>query len=233
MHGGSMAAGVSLGLLLTFCPAILAGPSRPPAPTTRDAPTFSSRPIPKDDEEKKILDVLDDMDKNQRPGMMNVPVSDGRLLRLLAEAINARHVVEVGTSNGYSGTWLCLALRSTGGKLTTFEINKARAALARKNFERAGVDKIVTLIEGDAHDEVTKLKEPIDMVFLDADKLGYVDYLKKLLPLVKPGGLIVAHNINARMADPKYIQAITTDAQLETAFVQIDRSGLSVTMKKR
>jgi len=187
-------------------------------------------PIPANEEEKKILSVLDDMDKNQRRGMMNVPVVDGRLLRLLTEAVGAKHVVEIGTSNGYSGIWFCLALRTTGGKLTTHEIDEYRASLARENFKRAGVDKIVTLVEGNAHETVTKLKEPIDILFLDADKEGYIDYLKKLLPLVHPGGLILAHNVPG--SAPDYVKAITTNPDLETVFYQ-QGGGVGVTLKKR
>jgi predicted O-methyltransferase YrrM len=188
-------------------------------------------PIPVNEEEKKILSILDDMDRNQRRGMMNVPIEDGRVLRLLTEAIGAKHVVEIGTSNGYSGIWFCLALRTTGGKLTTHDIDEGRAALARENFKRAGVDKIVTLVFGDAHETVKNLKEPIDVLFLDADKPGYIDYLNKLLPLVRPGGLILAHNVNmGQMQD--FIKAITTNPNLETVF-QGQGQGLSVTLKKR
>jgi len=194
---------------------------------------FNSEVIPKDDAEKKILDVLDDMDRNQRGGMMNVPKADGRLLRLLTETVGAKHVVEIGTSNGYSGIWFCLALRTTGGKLTTYEIDERRAALARENFKRAGVDQLVTLVLGDAHKEVTKLEGQIDILFLDADKAGYVDYLKKLLPKVRPGGLIVAHNMNTRMADPNYVKAITTNKDLETIFLHMQGAGVGVSLKKR
>ena len=190
-------------------------------------------PMPKSDEEKKILEVLEHMHENQRRGMQNVPPEDGRLLRLLTEAIGAKHVVEIGTSNGYSGIWLCLALKATGGKLTTHEIDEGRARLARENFQRAGVDGIVTLVMGDAHKTVTKLNEPIDLLFLDADKGGYIDYLTKLLPLVRPGGLIVAHNVRRPAPDPRYIKAITADANLETLFLHMQGSGMGVTLKKR
>jgi len=190
-------------------------------------------PIPANEEEKKILGILEDMDQNQRRGMMNVPLEDGRLLRLLTEAVGAKHVVEIGTSNGYSGIWFCLALRTTGGKLTTYEIDAHRASLARENFKRAGVDKIVMLVEGDAHETVTKLKEPIDVLFLDADKEGYIDYLNKLLPLVRPGGLILAHNTNTRGQMQDYIKAITTSPDLETLFVHQQGAGVGVTLKKR
>ena len=165
--------------------------------------------------------------------MLSVPLNDGRYLRVLTESVGARNVVEIGTSHGYSAIWLCLALRGTGGKLTTFEIDAERAALARKNFKRAGVENLVTLVEGDAHKEIARLKEPIDLLFLDADKEGYLDYLEKLLPLVRAGGLIVAHNMSAPQVDPRYVKAITTNPELETLFVNLGESDVGVTLKKR
>lgn len=183
-------------------------------------------PVPINDNEKKILGILDDIRATQ--SYRNVPPQDGRFLRITAQAMNAKNVVEVGTSTGYSGIWFGMALQKTGGKLTTYEIDAGRAATARANFKRAGMADIITLVEGDAHEEVKKLKDPIDILFLDADKEGYIDYLDKLLPLVRPGGLVIAHNINTRMADPKYMKAITTNPKLET----IVRSGISLTLKK-
>jgi predicted O-methyltransferase YrrM len=95
------------------------------------------------------------------------------------------------------------------------------------------VGGLVTIVEGDAHVEVTKMKEPIDLIFLDADKEGYIDYLNKLLPLLRPGGLIIAHNMVERMAHPPYVQAITTNPALETVFINLQGSGIGVTLKKR
>jgi len=198
-----------------------------------DTEFFKSVPMAKSEEEKKILDVLTDLRENQSRGMMNVAMDDGRFLRVFAEMSGAKNVVEIGTSNGYSAIWFCLALRNTGGKLTTFEIDPGRAEMARQNFKRAGVDSIVTLVEGDAHETVAQLKDPIDILFLDADKEGYLDYLNKLLPLVRPGGVILAHNINPPQADPKYIEAITTNSDLETILVSMYSAGVSVTLKKR
>ncbi|NLX14534.1 MAG: hypothetical protein GXY44_12895 [Phycisphaerales bacterium] len=193
---------------------------------------FESSPLAKDDAEQKILDVLEDMNKAGR-NMMSVPHDDGRFLRMLAESVAPENVVEIGTSQGYSAIWLCLALRTFGGKLTTFEVDAERAALARKNFKRAGVESLVTLIEGDAHEEIGKLKDPIDLLFIDADKEGYRDYLEKLLPLLRPGGLIVAHNMNLQQADPRYVKAITTNPKLETLFIHVGQSGIGMTLKKR
>lgn len=92
---------------------------------------------------------------------------------------------------------------------------------------------MITLIEGDAHEEVTKLKEPIDVLFLDADKSGYLDYLNKLQDLVKPGGLIIAHNMRRPNPDPKYIEAVTTNPELESVFLNMHAAGVGVTLKKR
>lgn len=184
-------------------------------------------PVPLDEFEKNVMAVLADVEANER--FRNVPQHDGRLLRIMAQSMGAKHVVELGTSTGVSGIWLGLGLKETGGKLTTYEIDAGRAATARKNFKRAGLDKVITLVEGDAHEEIKNLEGRIDMVFLDADKEGYIDYLNKLLPLVRPGGLILAHNINPRMAHPPFMKAITTDPNLET----VVRGGMSITLKKK
>ena len=90
-------------------------------------------PLAKDARETQILAILDELD-HHRQGTMNVPREDGRMLRLLAEAAGARNVVEIGTSNGYSGLWFCLALEKTRGHLTTFDIDEGRFELAKANF---------------------------------------------------------------------------------------------------
>jgi caffeoyl-CoA O-methyltransferase len=185
-------------------------------------------------QEPQILNVLKDMLHDQYSAMLSVPPEDGKVLRLLTEATGARHVVEIGTSNGYASIWFCLALRATGGRLTTFEIDAQRAALARENFKRAGVDKLVTLIEGNAHEKVKMLKGPIDIVFIDADKDGYLDYLNKLLPLVRPGGLVMAHDTtDAGSLMQDYLNAVTTNPELETVFLHKQTTGIGVTLKKR
>jgi predicted O-methyltransferase YrrM len=195
-------------------------------------PAHAGAPTARDDNEAKILHVLEALD-HYRKGTMNVPLADGRMLRLLTEAAGARNVVELGTSNGYSGLWFCLALSKTGGHLTTFDIDRGRFEMARENFKKAGVEGMVTQVFGDAHKEVTRLKDPIDVLFIDADKQGYIDYLTKLLPLVKPGGLILAHNMQSPAPDPAFVKTITTTPELETVFVNMDDQGLGITLKKR
>jgi predicted O-methyltransferase YrrM len=154
-------------------------------------------------------------------------------LRQLTEALGAKRVVEIGTSSGYSTIWLALGARAAGGKVFTHEIDPDKVKLARANFEKAGVDDVITIIEGDAHETIKQHKEPIDVVFLDAEKKGYVDYLKKLLPLVRPGGLILGHDMHRPMPDPRYIKAITTNPELDTSFIMMESYGISMTLKKR
>jgi caffeoyl-CoA O-methyltransferase len=178
--------------------------------------------------EKKITAVLEEMVRSHQT-YLSVPAEDGKALRLLTETAGAKNVVEIGTSTGYSGLWFCLALQATGGHLTTFEIDHSRAEQARQHFRAAGVENLVTIIEGDAHQQVTKLKTPIDVVFIDADKEGYIDYLDKLLPLVRPGGLLLAHNVEMV---PDYVKSVTTNPQLETIFYR-EGAGLAITLKKR
>lgn len=184
-------------------------------------------PVPVDDFEKNALEVLADINSNQQ--FRNVPENDGRLLRIMVQSMGAKHAVELGTSTGISGIWLGLGLRENDGKLTTYEIDAERAQTARENFERAGLDDVITIVEGDAHQEVTKLDGQIDLIFLDADKDGYIDYLNKLLPLLRPGGVVLAHNINPRMADPAFMKRITEDPNLET----VVRGGMSISLKKK
>lgn len=191
-------------------------------------------PTPRDAAEEKIIAVMEDMHANQSRGMGNVLPEDGRLMRMLTEALGAKRVVELGTANGYSTMWFCLALRSTGGTITTHELDPKRIALAKENFSRAGVTDLITLVEGDAHETTQKLTGPIDVVLLDAEKEGFVDYLEKLLPLVRTGGLIIGHDSSgqAHMMH-EYFQKLAENKDLETVFVDASRWGMCITRKMR
>lgn len=228
---------LGLGLLsvAVFTSLLVAQPPRGPRGRggfgmDRSSP-LEEAPLPATDAEKQILATLKEM--RQGPRFANVSPTDGRFLRQMAEAVGAKRVAEIGTSTGDSSVWFALALRSTGGHLWTHEIDHERAEIARENFKKAGVEDLITIIEGDAHETVLQHSEPIDVLFLDADKPGYIDYLEKLLPLVRPGGLILAHNMRRPEPDPRYIEAITTNPQLETTFVLMEGAGIGVTLKKR
>jgi caffeoyl-CoA O-methyltransferase len=187
-------------------------------------------PLARNEMERAALGVLDEIDKKM--AFFNVHPSDGRLLRVLAESMNAKSIVEIGTSTGYSAICMAMGVKSTGGRLLTYEIDRGRAAIAAANFKRAGLDDTITIVIGDAHEELTKLKGALDLVFIDAEKEGYPDYLRQTLPLVRPGGLIVADNMRRPEPDPRYVTAVTTDPSLETLFLNMHGTGLAVTLKK-
>ena len=217
--------------LLLLAATVLLAAEKTPSPILSwvEAP-----PLAADKGEQRILDVLAQMAARDGRGDLNITPDDGRLLRLLAESAGARHVVEIGTSHGYSGLWFTLALRRTGGRLTTHEIDADRVETARGNFRQAGVEDLVAIVRGDAHETVANVNEPVDILFLDGDKDGNMDYLEQLLPRIRPGGLIIAHsaaNQADRMSD--YLQAVTTNPQLETRFFHMTEHGLAVTLKKR
>jgi caffeoyl-CoA O-methyltransferase len=192
---------------------------------------LSKAPLPKDDGEKKILEAIDEARQGRR--YANVSTADGRLLRQVTEAVNAKRVVELGTSTGESGLWFAMALRKTGGHLYTHDIDPGRISVARENFKRGGVENLITIVEGDAHQTATKNTDPIDVLFIDAEKEGYDAYLKELLPYVRPGGLILAHNMRRPAPNPRYVEAITNSPDLDTSFVLMDGAGLGMTLKKR
>ena len=188
----------------------------------------SPPPMGRTESETRILKTLHEV-LASRDLYANVPPPDGRMLRILAESVAARNVVEIGTSTGVSGLWMCLALDRTGGKLNTFELDAARAATARRHFDQAGVSGLVNLVEGDAHQNIRKVQGPVDLAFIDAEKSGYLDYLHQLLPMVRPGGLILAHNVEMV---PDYMAAVKGDPSLETV-VFTEGAGMAVTLKKR
>ena len=216
---------VAVGLIFTVSATGLMAQGRRGRGPRGGASSLGNAPLAADDGEKRILDVA-----AQVPRHLNVPMEDGRVIRMMTEAIGAKSAVEIGTSTGYSALWFALALRKTGGKLTTFELDPSRAETAREYFRKAGVDDLITVVVGNAHETVKNLDEPIDIVFIDADKPGYRDYLEKVLPLLRPGGLILAHNIRNRDQNPEYVDAVTTNPELETILFG---SQMAVTLKKR
>lgn len=129
---------------------------------------------------------------------IQVSAAQGKLLHLLARAIGAKRILEIGTLGGYSTIWLGRAL-PPDGRLVTLELDSHHADVARANLERAGLGAVVEVIVGPALATLARLAEqavePFDMVFIDADKERYPDYLEWSVRLSRPGTLIVADNV--------------------------------------
>jgi predicted O-methyltransferase YrrM len=129
---------------------------------------------------------------------INVPPVQGKLLQLLARAIGAHNVLEIGTLGGYSSIWLARALPD-GGRLVSLEADPRHAEVARANIARAGLDSSVEVRLGMALDLLPELAaeggEPFDLVFIDADKPNNAAYFDWALQLTRPGSIIVVDNV--------------------------------------
>lgn len=139
------------------------------------------------------------------PAEMQIPHEQGVFLTLLAQLTGARTIVEVGTFTGYST--LCLAMGlPAGGKVITCDLSEEWTRIAQDAWQQAGVADRIELRIGAAAETLRALPaEPeIDLVFLDADKTGYLDYWEQLVPRVRPGGVLLADNVlyGGEAADP-------------------------------
>lgn len=127
--------------------------------------------------------------------MLNITPETGEFLALLVQAVKARRVLEVGTSNGYSTLWLADSLRCSGGSVTTLELQPHKAEMARANFRRAGLDDLIALWEGDAGEYLTGAPDgAFDLIFLDSERTSYPGWWPDLQRVLAPGGLIVVDN---------------------------------------
>ncbi len=143
----------------------------------------------------KVLNGI--MEKTKAAGMPEIQVGpmDGLLLETLVKATGAKKIVEIGTLAGYSTVCLARALPNDG-KIWTFEFSEKHALLAQENFQSAGVSSKVKLLLGPALERLSSIEHegPFDMVFIDADKNNYPNYLKWAIKNIRIGGSILADN---------------------------------------
>jgi predicted O-methyltransferase YrrM len=139
--------------------------------------------------------VLEDIARTgAAEGLPLIDAEVGALLRVLATAIGAKRILEIGTAIGYSGIWLAGALPADG-LLVTMELDEARARVARQNFARAGLAGCANVIVGDAKLMIAKVSGPFDVIFQDGPKHLYTPLLDRLVALLRPGGLLVTDNV--------------------------------------
>ena len=181
---------------------------------------------------EKVLPMLKHLP--YRHGGMNVPARDGRLLYDIIIEHDYKRGLEVGTSNGYSTLWLGLAFQQTGGEVITIEIEPSRAREAQENFEHVGLETTIDSRINDALKEIPALKGEFDFVFLDAWKPDYIKYLEMILPKMKPGGVITAHNVTSQGPSMRdFLEAIQNDPQLETTIDRSSRAGVSISFVRK
>jgi caffeoyl-CoA O-methyltransferase len=160
----------------------------------------------------------------------NVTVETGRFLSLVARLMNAKSVLEVGSSNGVSTIWLAYAMRSTGGFVTGSEILPERAAAANANLAAAGLADFGEVVAGDARDVIAGRAGMFDLVFIDAEKDDYVDHFNAAFPRVRSGGLILADNVTSHDLSA-YLSVLRSRDDVETVTLPIER-GIEFTCKR-
>jgi len=195
--------------------------------------------------------VLANIDKAGIP-RWNISANQGTFLQVLARVCNAKRILELGTQGGYSTVWLAKALPADG-RLVTLEINPEFAAAARQNMVLAGVNSVVEVRTGMAldilDDMITAHVEPFDMVFIDADKPPYTEYLDCAIKLSRPGTLIVADNVvregkvlDNNSDDPavkgvqRFNKALAADSRVVATVIQNvgakDHDGMAIVVVK-
>ena len=173
---------------------------------------------------------------------IHVPSNLGKLLQLLARAQGARRILEMGTLGGYSTIWLARALPADG-RLITLEADPHHADVARANIARAGLAQVVELRLGAALETLPQMVAegagPFDLIFIDADKPGYPDYLTWALKLARRGSLIVADNvvragavIDAASADPQ-VQGVRRFLEMLTAEPRVSATAIQTVGSKK
>jgi caffeoyl-CoA O-methyltransferase len=176
---------------------------------------------------------------------MQVGAAVGQLLGLLVKLLAPRHAVEIGTFTGCSGLHIGAAM--TDGRLVTIDINPDTTAIARRYFDEAGLGERIEARLGPALDVLDALRreragEPLDFVFIDADKGGYASYWDAVVPDVRPGGLICVDNVlwSGRVLDPKseddhaivrFNAKVAADPRVDQVMLTV-RDGLTLARKR-
>jgi caffeoyl-CoA O-methyltransferase len=167
-------------------------------------------------------------------GQLAVSEEDGRFLRVLVATRGAKSILEIGAASGYSGIWLGLGARESGGRVVAIEYDPARAAEAATNIRKAGLDDVVRVVQGDAFTEIPKLQGTFDFVFLDAWKPDYKKFFDMVFPRLTPGGVFTAHNVVNKKKDMEpFLRAVERHSSLFTTIVSPSGEGMSVSYKLR
>lgn len=183
-----------------------------------------------DDAREAYLEAFQRIELNTTPG-------DAMLLRILVQVSRARRGVEVGTATGYGALQLGIAFERTGGTLLSLESDPERARTAREHLRRLGLDRTVTVIEGDALQVLPNLEGEFDFVFLDALKREYLKYFQALAPKLARGAVVVADNVIRHASDMKdFLDSMQASREFEAVTIRasLEKSdGMAIYYKVR
>jgi predicted O-methyltransferase YrrM len=171
----------------------------------------------------QILSAIDELDalRKTRDDHWQIPRVEGELLFHITLAMNARTIVEIGTSYGFSGLFWGAALRQTGGRLHTIDIAQKKFDSSKQTFADAGLADVITNHLGDAREVLKTIPAPIDLAFIDADKPACREYFETLWPKIRVGGSILTDNATthrSELADYiKHLRSLPDASSIEVA----------------
>jgi predicted O-methyltransferase YrrM len=162
---------------------------------------------------------------NRATRMLNITPDTGEFLAVLVKAMQARRILEIGTSNGYSTLWLADAAAGIGGHVTTIEMAPQKIAMARENFERGGLASRITQCEGDACAHLAQFGDgAFDLVFLDSKRSAYLDWWPALRRILRAGGLLVVDNATSHADEmAAFTDAVRADEAFTTSLVPVGK----------
>ena len=155
--------------------------------------------------------------------MLNITRDTGEFLAVLVTAMNARRVLEIGTSNGYSTLWLAKAAQAIGGAVTTVEQAELKIAMARATFARSGLAALITVVHDDAGKVLRRTPDrAYDLVFLDSERPEYPGWWPDLRRVLRPGGLLVVDNATSHPEQmAPFVALVTADRTFTTSLVPV------------
>lgn len=179
-------------------------------------------------------------ERTDSPSMQVGPVQ-GTFLKLLARAMGARRVLEIGTFTGYSALMLAEGA-GPDGEVVTCDVDPRTTAIAREFWARSPMGKRITLRLGRALDTIAELDGPFDLVFIDADKANYVNYWEACVPKVRSGGVLLADNVlwSGRVLDPRekddhalaaFNRHVRNDPRVDVVILSV-RDGVTMACKR-
>ena len=176
--------------------------------------------------------LLTELEKTQHD-FWNIAHETANFLSILIKASNRKNMLEIGTSNGYSGIWFAKALKENGGYFTTIEFYDKRQNLAKEYFKTCEIDDITTFLQGSAIQVLENMPETqeFDIVFIDANKKEYIKYFNLTDKMLKKGGIIVADNITSHAEKVKeFVDAIEADERYQVQVLNLP-AGLLLAYK--
>jgi len=155
--------------------------------------------------------------------MLNITRDTGEFLSVLVRAMNARRVLEIGTSNGYSTLWLALAAKAIDGHVTTVELSDFKLGLAARNFAQSGLAAFITQLHGDAGAVLRGSPESsFDLVFLDSERAEYLGWWPDIRRVLRKGGLLVVDNATSHSAEmAPFVALVAADTDFATCTVPV------------